>query len=113
MRHRPAAVSHDLPQPAGRVDLGDAVVLVVVQGDHLRLEWWQGPDRLPDLGMLVGQLDVVVLVADGGVALSCLLPKVGAQERAPLVDRDPADPGPRVVEPADPAPVPKGDLARL
>ena len=112
MRHRPAAVPHDLPQPPGRVDLGDAAVLVVVQGDHLRLERRQGPDRLPDLGMLVGQLDVVVLVADGGVALSRLLPKVGPQERAPLVDRDPADPGPRVVEPADPAPVPKGDQER-
>jgi hypothetical protein len=63
--------------------------------------------------VLVGELDAVILVADGGVALPGLLAQVGAHERAPLVDRDPADPGPRVVEPADPVPVPVGDQEGL
>jgi hypothetical protein len=63
--------------------------------------------------MLIGELDAVVLVANGGVAFPGLLSQIGAEERAPLVDRDPADPGPRVVEPADPIPVPVGDQEGL
>jgi hypothetical protein len=78
--HRLAGALDDLPQPAGRVDLGDAAVL---------------------------------LVPSNGVAFSCLLSQEGAEERAALVDRDLADPGPRVVEPADPVPVAVGDQEGL
>jgi hypothetical protein len=94
-------------------DLGHAVVLVVVQGDHLRLQRWQRPDRLPDLGVVIGELDAVLLVPNCGVAVSGLLSQVGAEEQASLVDRDLADPGPRVVEPADPIPIPVGDQEGL
>jgi hypothetical protein len=84
-----------------------------VQGDHLRLERRQGPDGLPDLGMVIGELDAVLLVPNDGVAFSSLLAQVGAQEQASLVDRDLADPRPWVVEAADPVPVPVGDQERL
>jgi hypothetical protein len=97
----------------GRGDLHDAVVLVVVQRDHLGLAGWQGPDRLPDLRVVVGELDGVVLVPHGRVPLPGLLAEVGAQERAPLVEGDLADPGARVVEGADPVPVPVGDQEGL
>jgi hypothetical protein len=63
--------------------------------------------------VVIGELDAVVLVPNGGVAVSGLLAQVGAKERASLVDRDLADPGPRVVEPADPVPVPVGDQEGL
>src|SRR5512132_1376411 len=47
------------------------------------------------------------------VALTGLLAEVGPQERAPLVERDLADPGAWVVETADPGPVTVGDRERL
>jgi hypothetical protein len=75
-----------------------------VEGDHLGLAGGQGADRLPDLRVVVGQLDGVILVVDHRGPLAGLLAQVGAQERAPLVHGDLADPGARVVEPTDPAP---------
>ena len=93
----------------GGGDLGDAVVLVVVESDHLGLAGGQGADRLPDLGVVVGQLDGVVGVLDYRVALTGLLAQVGAQERPTLVEGDLADPGPWVVETPDPGPVAVGD----
>jgi hypothetical protein len=63
--------------------------------------------------VVVGQLDPVVVVLHHGVAFPCLLAQVGTQERAPLVDRDLADPGAWVVQPADPVPVPIGDQEGL
>jgi hypothetical protein len=51
-----------------------------VQGDHLGLQRRQGPDRLPDLLVVIGQLDAVILVPNDGVAFSGLLAQVGAQE---------------------------------
>jgi hypothetical protein len=97
----------------GGGDLGDAVVLVVVEGDHLRLAGGQGPDRLPDLGVVVGELDGVVLVLDDRVPLPGLLAEIGPQERPSLVEGDFADPGPRVVEAPDPGPVAVGDQEGL
>jgi len=63
--------------------------------------------------VVVGQLDGVVGVLDHRVALTGLLAQVGAQERAPLVEGDLADPGARVVEAADPGPVAVGDQEGL
>jgi hypothetical protein len=63
--------------------------------------------------MVIGELDAVLLVPSNRLAFSGLLAQVGAQERAPLVDRDLADPGPRIVQAADPVPVPVGDQEGL
>jgi hypothetical protein len=84
-----------------------------VESDHLRLAGGQSADGLPDLGVVVGQLDDVVRVLDHRVALTGLLAEVGPQERAPLVEGDLADPGAWVVETADPGPVTVGDQERL
>jgi hypothetical protein len=63
--------------------------------------------------MVIGELDAVLLVPSNRLAFPGLLAKIGAQERASLVDRHPADPGPWIVQVADPIPVPVGDQEGL
>jgi hypothetical protein len=63
--------------------------------------------------MVIGELDAVLLVPSNRVAFFCLLAQVGAQERAPLVDRHLADPRPWIVQFADAIPVPVGDQEGL